>query len=166
MFLRFFSEFQIYKAIKTDRQCNFLYRNYLSLPFIPSKQLVERVRQLRKNIKINVPVKFRHGFRKFHRYIKHYWLEKVRPERISVFGKTRRTNNGLEVLHAQMAKKLSPHSNVFRFIDGLERQIFTPTLAKILQTRAGNTDFRRQPKAQRDRETYVHFLVVKISCLN
>ena len=148
-----FTEFGIFRFIKTNRACNHLYRKYLSLPFIPVKEMVERVRSLRRDIKFELEVRFRKGFRAFHKYIKNYWIRKVCPERISVFAKSRRTNNGLEVLHSLMAKRLAAHSNVFRFIDGLERTIFVPTLAKIRQIKAGNTNLYQQTKKQRERET-------------
>lgn len=147
------SDFGIFGSIRTDRACNLLYRKYLCLPLIPAKSMVDRVRSLRSEIKLSLQTKHRKGFRMFHRYIKRYWLAKVRPERISVFGKSRRTNNGLEQIHAQMSKKLSTHAKFFRFMDELEKHIFVPSITRIIQTKGGAGKLSVQSNSVRDRQT-------------
>jgi hypothetical protein len=153
LFICRLSESGIFSLVKSDRASNLLYRKYLSMPLIPAKMIVERARGLRSEIKLNLQPKFRKPFRQFHRYFKRYWLKKVRPERISVFGKQRRTNNGLEHLHAQMSKRLSTHSKFFKFMDDVERHIFIPAMAKIMQTRNDAGRMSVQTVSQRERET-------------
>jgi hypothetical protein len=78
-----------------------------------------------------LPAQCRPGFLKFHRYVYNYWVKQVRPERISVFDRARRTNNALEGIHATMAKRMAVHGNIFKLIHDLDVQIWKPTEAKL-----------------------------------
>lgn len=131
-------EIALYRWVKTNPSCNMLYRKYLSLSFIPAREMVKRLRDLREEIDSTVPVNARQKFRKFHLYIKAYWIRKVRPERLSVFGKPRRTNNGLENLHGQMSRTLVKHGNVFKFVLGLKKNIWTPCMVRLMAIEQGN----------------------------
>ena len=106
------SELGIYRYVRSDRACNLLWRKYITLPLIPPAEIPSRLRELRKCINTNLPTYARRGFRKYHLYVKRFWVKKVRPERFSVFGRRRRTNNGVESMHAVFSRHLVRHGNV------------------------------------------------------
>ena len=147
--------FGIHRWIKSDHACNLLYRKYLSLSFIPARDICTRLRGLRLEIESTLPAGAKSGFKKFHLYIKSYWIRRVRPERLSVFGKQRRTNNGLESTHAMMSRHLVKHANIFRFITGMRTNIWFPTLLKIQSAEAGFLQRQLQKSKQRKREEHI-----------
>ncbi len=128
---------------------------YASLALLPMGEIVARLRVLRQDIRTNLPPGARESFKKFHLYVKNYWVRQVRPERLSVFGEEDRTNNALERVHGTMARYLVKHGNVCRFIAGMEEQVWRPIWVRITQLRAGVARLPPQRKAQRNRDKYV-----------
>jgi hypothetical protein len=120
----------IFGHITTEPRANALFRLYLALPFLPPKQFIPRLRVMVQDIR-TLPAQCRPGFAKFHRYVYNYWVKQVRPERISVFDRARRTNNALEGIHSTMAKRIAVHGNIFKLIHDLDVQIWKPTEAKL-----------------------------------
>ena len=60
----------------------------------------------------------------FLRYYERYWLRKITPARLSVFGLPQRTNNSVESFHAVLKRKMGhPHPNFFVFLDILNKLI-------------------------------------------
>ena len=146
------SELGIYRYVRSDRACNLLWRKYITLPLIPPAEIPSRLRELRKCINTNLPTYARRGFRKYHLYVKRFWVKKVRPERFSVFGRRRRTNNGVESMHAVFSRHLVRHGNVFKLILGLETHVWSPCLVKVNQIKAGTATMPAQKRRQRTRE--------------
>ncbi len=142
----------IWGWVKINRQANLLYRKYASLPLLPVGEIPSRLRALRQDLKTNIPRDGRPSFRRFHLYIKRYWILKVRPERLSVFGEEHRTTNKLESVHRSMSRYLSKRGNVIRFINQMETSIWNPTWVRIRQIRAGTGRLRPQSQHQRNRD--------------
>ena len=145
----------MYRWVKNNPAANLLYKKYLSLSFLPKDNITERLHCLREEIDSTLPEGARKGFRKFHLYIKTYWIRKVRPERMSVFGKSRRTNNGLENLHSQMARTLVKHGSIFKFIIGVRKNIWAPTMIKLHEISEGINVQAPQNSKQRKREELI-----------
>ena len=60
----------------------------------------------------------------FLRYYGRYWLRKITPEILSVFGLPQRTNNSVESFHAVLKRKMGhPHPNFYVFLEILNKLI-------------------------------------------
>ena len=145
-------EIGIFRWIKNYPACNLIYRKYLSIPFLPARDIPIQLRELRKQINTTLPPGARPGFRRFHLYVKTYWIRRVRPERISVFGMKRRTNNGLENLHGQFSRYLVKHANIFKFVEGVRVNVWYPSVIRIQQEEDGVLRAKMPKKRQRERE--------------
>jgi hypothetical protein len=85
----------VFQWIGSNARANMLFRMYLSMPMLPKEEFINRLVKMRQDIK-TLPRAARPNFRQFHDYILNFWIKRVRPERISVFGQERRTNNDLD----------------------------------------------------------------------
>ncbi len=141
----------VFQWIGSNARANMLYRMYLSMPMLPKEEFINRLVKMRQDIK-TLPRAARPNFRQFHDYILNFWIKRVRPERISVFGQERRTNNGLENIHSLMNKRLAHHGNIFRLIDDLDCHIWQPAVTKINRVRRRGPSLDKQSNNQRLRE--------------
>jgi hypothetical protein len=107
-----------------------LFHMYLSLPMLPKEQFIPRLVKMRLEIK-TLPRPAQPNVGQFHNYILNFWINRVRPERISVFGQERRTNNRLKNIHSLMSKRLAHHGNIFRLIDDLDCHFWQPAVTRI-----------------------------------
>ncbi|MDY6842423.1 MAG: RING-HC finger protein, partial [Pseudomonadota bacterium] len=88
----------------------------------------------------------------FKRYIDRFWVRKIRPQRMSVHGLPRRSNNAVESFHAALKRKFkTPHPNLFVFLEHLNAMIGSK-LADMKALENGRNIARRRPRAQLQRE--------------
>lgn len=58
------------------------------------------------------------GFQKLKKYIRVYWIDRVGPSVLSVFGLCRKTNNGAETHHGRLKSRVLSHRpRLWRFLE-------------------------------------------------
>ena len=96
-------------------------RMLMSLPLLPPNLIKSVYKDLIKGQK-DCPQWAQKGVRSFKKYVTSYWLERVKPEKLSVFQVERRTNNHLESYHRWLKGHIPPVSaklNLWVFVSRL-----------------------------------------------
>ena len=120
---------------------------YMALPLLPPAAIEGAMRELH-----TIPVLLQPGeqlrLQQFRHYITSFWIRKVTPERMSVFGLKRRSNNAIESFNATLKRKIKQaHPNLFVFIENLN-QIISGKLSDLQSIQNGHRLTRRPPRQQ------------------
>ncbi len=92
----------------------------MALPFLPANLINPMAQTLFSQEFDHLTAQQKSGFRKFHSYIKRFWLETITPEKISVFDLSRSTNNDCESFHSRLKAKIKTHRpNIWSFLGHL-----------------------------------------------
>nr|CAD7579353.1 unnamed protein product [Timema californicum] len=88
------------------------------LPLLPPDKILEGLAEVKMMAREN---RLAEEFARLFRYIKNYWINKVTPEALSVFGQAMRTNNSVESFYHKMNSRIGgPHPSVYRFLGKLK----------------------------------------------
>ena len=71
-------------------------------------------------------------------YIINFWIRKIGPSRMSVWGCPDKTNNGCEQFHAQMHSQLKRSSKIFNFLAKLNDNLYADCQRKLEQLDEGH----------------------------
>ncbi|KAL8606286.1 hypothetical protein ACOMHN_024182 [Nucella lapillus] len=100
-----------------------LIHKYMALPLLPSTRIEEGLDEL-KNEAPQIPPENQRKLELFRRYVRSFWIQKVTPSRMTVFGLSRRSNNSIENFHTMLKRKIGvAHPNFYVFIDHLNKVI-------------------------------------------
>jgi hypothetical protein len=94
----------------------------LALPLLPANRIEE-------GVSILVPpscssAQADAAVKRIHTYMKSFWIMRVHPARLSVYGRTRRTNCDLESYHRGLANFIkTPHPNLWNFLESLTKAV-------------------------------------------
>jgi hypothetical protein len=100
---------------------------YFCLPLLPTNEIVPEMRRIKEKIKVQIKEKADQELMlHFHeKYMKKFWILKIRPERFSVFGSRHRTNNYAEALHKVMRKMLPDRAGFFPWFQSLHAMVIS-----------------------------------------
>ena len=92
---------------------------FMALPLLPTNDIRSTYDELSRQI-LPITSTEKSLFSKFKKYILRFWLNQIGPEKLSVFGVRRKTNNNLESFHAILRKKIKqPNPNFYLFLEQL-----------------------------------------------
>lgn len=124
-----------------------LVHRYMALPLLPAARITHAVDELNV-MALDIQPDEQRRFDLFRRYIRTFWLTKVTPERLSVFGLPRRSNNSVESFHSSLKKKVKkPHPNIYVFIEHLNN-VIAGKLSDMKALRNGHAIAKRRPLEQ------------------
>ena len=123
----------------TDQKVRRILRKVMTLPILPASKICEQIdrlfhialKQVLDQEAQDLLITF------FEEYLISFWIKKIGPSRLSVFGCPDKTNNATEILHSQMHYNLPKHAKIFTFGYHLQRNIFETYEAKIGQLENG-----------------------------
>ena len=128
------------KHMLGNKKVERILRRVLCLPILPASKIVDQVDMLYSSsieqVEDEEAKVLLRSF--FDEYVIRFWIKKIGPARLSVFGCGQKTNNGTEVLHAQMQAKLSRGTIICRFVQRLSIHIFRPAEHKVNQLERGH----------------------------
>jgi len=146
----FIAEMGMSGYYKTDTKITNIFQLYLSLPHLPELEIRPQLQYIRSLIKTVTQTSARKKLLVFHsKYLKSFWLKKVTPQRLSVFGLHRKTTNDIENLHKQMNRRLPRKAGFFKFVHALETHIYHADDVQLIQLANGQRV--RQPKRKGQR---------------
>lgn len=120
---------------------------YMALPLLPADAIEEAMRELSTKV-IPLPPAEQRQLQQFRRYVASFWIQKVTPQRLSVFGLKRRSNNSVESFNATLKRKIQKaHPNIFLFIEHLNN-VITAKLSDLRNVQNGHRVSRRKPRLQ------------------
>ena len=118
---------------------------YMALPLLPAEAVEETIRELSTQV-IPLPPVEQRQLQQFRRYVLSFWVQKVTPQRLSVFGLKRRSNNSVESFNATLKRKIQKaHPNIFFFIEQLNN-VIAAKLSDLRNLQNGNNLTRRRPR--------------------
>ena len=121
------SAYGLMRLYANHHRVRVIIRLYLAWPCLPLEDMRPQLRHIWNMICLIDKPSIKQGFKRFHhRYFRAFWLKKVTPERLCVFGLQRRTTNDMESLHSKMGKRLRQHPVFLRFMKTLQKNIFHP----------------------------------------
>lgn len=99
---------------------------YRTWTYLPEEDMIPQLTYIcRKILAFDRTDPLRRRLLDFHtKYFIKFWVEKVRPHRLTLFRIARRTTNELERLHRRMKHTLGKRPQPFLFIAALKRNIF------------------------------------------
>ena len=95
-------------------------RHILAIPFLQTEAMVATVtnnlsplvffrnEDFEPNERANVDL--------FFNYVEMYWLQRVGPAKLSVYGSAKRTNEDVEAYHRNLGRRMGIHANVWTFL--------------------------------------------------
>jgi hypothetical protein len=123
-----FSEYGLYTLYNVNRQVTKVINLYLTWPFLPKFEMAKGLRYIRRLVGNVKDTTARRSLRRFHaNYMRKFWLQKITPSRLSVFGLAKRTTNDLENLHRRMKSAMPKNPIFLRFLHHLMTNIFQPS---------------------------------------
>ncbi|KAL8596226.1 hypothetical protein ACOMHN_021266 [Nucella lapillus] len=126
---------------------NRLIHKYMALPLLPSTRIEEGLDEL-QNEAPQIPPENQRKLEVFRRHVRSFWMQKVTPSRMTVFGLSRRSNNSIESFHAMLKRKIGvAHPNFYVFIDHLNK-VIESKLADLKSLDSGMPLSRRKPRQQ------------------
>lgn len=120
-----FSEYNLGGLYSNHRVAKVLMWRYFCLPLLPVNEIIPQMRRIKEDIKLKIKEKGdRHLLLNFHNnYMKKFWIQKIRPERFSVFGSAHKTNNCAESLHKTMRKIIPDRAGFFPWFQALHNMV-------------------------------------------
>jgi hypothetical protein len=113
-------------------------RRYLGLALLPANEIPIECDKIKRRIQGVIDPSARRKLLIFHEgYIVGFWVQKVRPERFSVYMHTFKTNNYVENFHKRINDRITFNGNFFRFITELDNIVFTRTKRLVRQIDKG-----------------------------
>ena len=127
------------KHMSGNSKVEAILRRVMCLPILPASKICEQVDLLYSSaieqVEDDVASDLLRTY--FDEYVIGFWIRKIGPARMSVYGCGQKTNNATEVLHAQMHAKLSRGSITCRYVHRLGIHIFRPAEHKVNQLERG-----------------------------
>ena len=115
----------------------------MALPFAPAENIQEAFVLNIKTINVNPSVSVK--LQKFKHYIKSYWIDRITPADLSVFGHEIATNNGAESFHGKLKQRIEEHRpNIWVFM-GLCNHVLSD-----YSTRLGHISAKKTPDSKCD----------------
>lgn len=142
--------------IRNKANCHVIYTRWLTIPYLPAACIPDMMLSIWKDICQLPSVGDKLKMKNFHEYVHRFWVQKVRPERLSMFKESRRTNNSLELIHRQMKSRLGAHKSIFKFLKDLKVHIYDPECAKVAQAKLGHIVGRKKTRQQLSLERLVN----------
>lgn len=110
--------------VKTDEVAARILRMVLALPHLPATRNNPMCPEFCVLDGYRATVQYAQQFPQIHimiegflnNYIFGFWIEKIGPERFSVFGEEHRTNNILESFHSTLLRQMGTHHNIWDFL--------------------------------------------------
>ena len=135
---------------------------YMALPLLPADEIDGAMRSLHVQVVTLIPEEQRRLLQ-FQRYMTTFWLQKITPPRMSVYGFGRRSNNAIESFNATLKRKVkSAHPNIFVFIEHLNNLILSK-LADLRTIQNAQRLTRRPPRQQLSNEEKLRNLEESLS---
>ena len=121
--------------MQSDAKVRRILRKIMTLPILPASKICEQIDRLYHISLKQVMDPEAHVLlvNFFEEYLIPFWVKKIGPSRLSVFGCPDKTNNATEILHSQMHFNLPHHAKIFTFGHHLQRNIFESYERKIGQ---------------------------------
>lgn len=108
-------EKSLYELIQTDARADRLFHKFLILPLLPQNKILEGF-----NLLVADSREYQEIFKSFIKYFKNIWMNKY-GERICVYGKSQRTNNGVESFNGELKDSVRvAHGNFWRVVGKLK----------------------------------------------
>lgn len=105
-------EKDLYQLLCTNARADRLFHKFMILPLLPANRIQEAF-----SILLRETNEFQNAFKNFLKYFNKIWLLKYGVERISVYGTSQRTNNGVESFNGELKDSIRvAHGNIWRVI--------------------------------------------------
>lgn len=140
------------QSYRTNDHVRHLLQKFMALPLLPSDQIEECFQILNNDHVPNATPVLARKLQQFKRYLERFWIRKIQPQRMSVHGLDRRSNNTVESFHSMLKRKIkSPHPNLFVFLENVNN-IIKNKLADMKCLANDRQISRRKPRAHLQKE--------------
>lgn len=132
-------EMGLVKYLNTDPKMRRIIRKVMSLPILPADKIADQVDLLLTTSVLNIADKKGKALITafFFDYLIPFWIEKIGPSRLSVYGCPDKTNNACEQMHSLMHFNLPHHCKIFVYLYHLHHNIFESQERNLKQVENG-----------------------------
>ncbi|MDP2816095.1 MAG: hypothetical protein Q8O19_05390, partial [Rectinemataceae bacterium] len=143
----------LYQQYVTPSDAGKILRTYLALSFLPHTEIWREVTNIKVRIGGLANRAVRMAMKHFHsQYFIPFWMFKIGPHRVSVYGFPHKTNNYLEALHPQMGSHLKKHLVFINFMIGLIKLCLEPMRITLQPMRDSRDVSAKRKKVDMARE--------------
>ena len=119
------------EAFRTNNELKSLLKRLMHLNFLPAHMMSPAFEILAREDPGLVDPLEKKKWRKVIKYIRSFWMDKIGPEWLSVFGLERKTNNGCEQYHSRLKGRVISHRpRIWKYIEILN-EIIVDTNADV-----------------------------------
>lgn len=129
-------------------------RMYMALALLPHREMKTQAKNIKRKVNDLQDQHLRRQLKIFHaQYISGFWMKKVSPQMISVYGLSHKSNNALQCFQSHISRMLPGNATFLNFFARLERHFLLDSANLLSEINAGKfvTQFRQGIKTSQNR---------------